>query len=143
MTQFLPTRWTYPESLPEHSSSIPLNFLYDSEFLVSDTHGPTSIYRQRPHQLGTHRLPILKYELAWSCDHSSSDSRDRERACGHRPYTVEHLAIFQARSRLWVVHQELHTFPGCNCWSILDAVWLLTHNLLTMLPGYNSVLAAH
>ena len=27
----------------------------------------------------------LKY-LAWSCDHSSSDSRDRGRACGHRLY---------------------------------------------------------
>ena len=36
---------------------------------------PTTIYHQRPYQLGTHRRPLLLKYIPCSCDHSSSDSR--------------------------------------------------------------------
>ena len=52
-----------------------------------------------PYQLGTHRLPLLKY-LAWSCDHSSSDSRDRGRAFGHRVPTMEHCTSYLSKLRV-------------------------------------------
>ena len=52
----------------------------------------TTKYHQRSYQLGTHRIPILKF-LARSCDHSTSDIRDRGHAWGHRFYlgTSSHL----------------------------------------------------
>ena len=49
---------------------------------------PTTII----YHLGTHHLALLKY-LASNCDYSSSDSRDRGRACKHRP-TMEHLGYW-------------------------------------------------
>ena len=77
--------------------------------------GPTTKHRQRPYQLGTHRLPLLKY-LAWSCDHSSSDSR--EGTCMRAPFLpLDTLPSFKPCTS-WVVHQALCAFPGCNCWPI-------------------------
>ena len=62
------------------------SFMYFVFIGCTTPRGLPTIYHQRPYQLGTlGRLPLLKY-LAWSCDHSSWDSRDRGRACGNRPY---------------------------------------------------------
>ena len=55
--------------------------------------GPTTIYRQRSYQLGTHRLPLLKY-LVWSCDHSRAQTVETEDMHVGTVPTMEHQVIF-------------------------------------------------
>ena len=94
--------------------------------------GPTIIYR---HQLKTHRLlPFLKY-IPWSCDHSSSDSRDRGRACGHRTYhgTFSHLLSHAPRISAdfgWYIRHH-----------VLPRLQLLVHTVRRM--AFNPQLADH
>ena len=82
--------------------------------------GSTIMYCQLPYQLETHRPPLLKY-LAWSCDHSSSDSRDRGCACRHPPYhgtsghLLSHASYLSRQYGAQIGHYVL--FPGGPYWT--------------------------
>ena len=112
---------------------MPINRLFSLLIECLIPSGPTTIHRQRPYRLGTHRLPLFKH-LAWSSDHSSSDSRDRGCTCGHRRYYLLSHASRISADYAW-------SFSRLQVLPILYAARLPTHNLMTMLPRYNWVLS--
>ena len=115
------------------------------------------------YQLGTHGLPLLKY-LAWSCDHSSSESQDRGLACKHRPYhgTSSHLlshasrisADFGGYIRHYVLFSAAAVGPCCRphgfypitCWPMRPKTLLVCGNDLKIInnePVHARYVGAH